>query len=99
MIVQIEVCGIEITVILNNQDAFIALEFAQVLSASVVVKAKHIMVEPYFSSAQRRAATLLQADFMDFEFCQQVTHRLSSLYGDGTEVFLEDKLLDSWVGA
>ena len=47
-----------------HQDAVITLEFSQVFASSVIVKAKHVTVEPDFSSAQSRTATLFQGDLV-----------------------------------
>ena len=47
------------------KDEVFALEFAQLLASSFVIKAKHVAVEPHHASAERRTSTLLQRDFMD----------------------------------
>ena len=64
MVAEIEVGDVELSVIMYHQDTVVALEFSQVFTSSVIIKAKYVTVEPNFSSAQSRTSTLLQGDLV-----------------------------------
>jgi len=94
VVVQVEVGGIEISVLHDDEDEVFAMEFTQVLSAFIVVQAEHIRVEPYFSSAQGRTSPLLEDNLVYVVLREDVPHRLASLDADFAEILFEGNLLD-----
>ena len=89
MVTQVEIGGIEITVVQNNQDLIIAVELTQLLASPIVIEAQDITVEPDLQAAQRRGASLFQRDLMNVGLCQDIALRATALDGNITEILLE----------
>ena len=94
VVVQVEVGGVEISVLHDDEDEVVAMEFAQVLSPFVVVQAEHIRVEPYFSSTEGRTSPLLENNLVHIVLREDVPHRLTSLDTDFAEILFEGNLLE-----
>ena len=95
VVAQIEVGGSELTVFGDNQYDIIALEFAQVLPATVVVESENVVIKPNLTSAQGGSAFLFEGDTVYVVFRKDVTHGLTPLDGYFTEVFIKLKFLDA----
>ena len=89
MVVEVEVGGIELTIVENHQNQVFGVELTEVLPVVVVVQTLHIVVEPHLAAAQSRTAMTLQADAFHVEFRQQVTQRAASLDHDVAEALVE----------
>ena len=90
MVVHVEIAGVEFAVVQHNQNLFVALELTEVFSAAVIIETQHILVEPYFPSAQCRTAALLQGYLMNRVTGEYVTHSLASFDVYLAEVFFEN---------
>ena len=90
VIAQIEVGGVEITIVQYNQYGVVTLEFSQVFAASIIVEAKYVTVEPDFTSTESRAAFLFQGYFVYRQAGENYPPCLASLDTDFAEVMLED---------
>ena len=97
MVAEVEVGGVEIAIGLNHQDLILAVELAQLLTASVVIETQYIPIEPYHPAAQRRGTTLFERNLVYIGFGQDISHRTTPLDGDLAKVFLEDQQLLPWL--
>ena len=98
VIVQVEVGGIELSAVLYDKDGVFALEFSEIFSATVVVEAQHVTVEPDFPSAQGGASALFQGYLVYGEFREYISHGLPSLDIDVAEILLEDNTAYTGIG-
>ena len=98
MIAHVEICRIEFAGVQNYQDAVVTLEFSQIFASAVIVETQYIPVEPDFSSAQSRTASLFQGYFMYRQACQDNTLCLTALDTHFAEVALEDDTAYTWIG-
>ena len=92
MVVHIEVGGVELSVVQNDQNLVVAHELAQIVAALVIVQSVHIVVEPHLSSAQGGAAPALQSDALHLQFGEQVSDTLFSLDVDFAEIAVKEYL-------
>ena len=81
VVVHVEVGGIELTILADDQNLFIAVEFAQIFTLPIVVEALDIGVEPHLATTQRTGSVTTQADVGHIEFRHQVTHALTAFDG------------------
>ena len=98
VIVDVEVGGVELAVVEDDEYQVVGVELAQILSVLVVVEALHVVVEPHLAAAERRAAVALQADALHVELREQVAHRGAALDHDFAEVLVEEDTLELGVG-
>ena len=97
MVAQVEVAGIEVTVVQDNQYGILALEFSEIFSPSVVVEAKYIPIKPDFTSSESRTASLFQGDLMHREPGEDNASCLSSFDTYFAKVLFKDNTADTRV--
>ena len=52
VVVEVEVGGVKLAALQDDEHVIVGVELAKVLSAAVVVEALHIVVEPHFAAAK-----------------------------------------------
>ena len=52
MVVGVEVCGVELPILQNDQNKVFAVELAKILTALIVIQALHIVVKPNLASTK-----------------------------------------------
>ncbi len=95
MITQVNIRHIVFSAFCHNQNAVFGVELTQAFAASVVIQSQHIGIEPHFAAAQCGAALLLQRNFEDIVFGQNISHGLTAFDGYLSKIFFELQFPDS----
>ena len=98
VIVHIEIAGVELAVVQYHQDLLVTLELAEVFSATVIVEAQDILVEPYFAPAQCGTAALLQSYLVNRVTGEYIAHGLTAFDIYLAEIFFEDDAAYTRIG-
>ena len=77
VIVEVEIGGVELPVLQDNEYEVVRVELTQVLSTSIVIKALYIMVKPNSSTAEGRSTMRLERNLMNVNSGEQVASALT----------------------
>ena len=97
MVAQVEVAGIEVAVVQDNQYSVLALEFSEIFASSVVVEAEYVTIKPHLTSSESRTASLFQGDFVHREPGEDNASCLSSFDAYFAKVLFKDNTADTRV--
>ena len=93
MVVKVEVCCIEVSVVENHKYLVVVVELSEIASMLVVVQSLNILVEPHLAAAQRRVSVALQGDACNGHLRQQSSCRAASLDAYLAEILVHEEFL------